>query len=226
MTGFAPALVIFDCDGTLVDSETLNNHALIDVLHEDGFGPYTVEDALTSWAGNTISTILMQIQMETERMPAKDIVQRYIRRVASLQGGFLKPVIGALETVCVLKGQVPMCVASNGERQNVLTSLTLTGFMDFFNEDQVFTKSQVKNPKPAPDLFLFAMQRMGFDDSSRCLVIEDSMAGVMAGAAAGMQVWGFTGTAHDKGRQVQALIGAGAHHVWDDFIHIRDHITL
>jgi beta-phosphoglucomutase-like phosphatase (HAD superfamily) len=221
-----PALIIFDCDGTLVDSESVNNRALIDVLHEDGFGPYDLTHALTHWMGRTVSAIFLQIQMETGRAPSPDLGMRYVRRVASLQTHGLVAVDGALDVLKSIKGRIPICVASNGERQNVLQSLTLTGFMDFFTQDQVFTKSQVKNPKPAPDLFLFAAQSMGVQDPKQCLVIEDSVTGVSAGVSAGMHVWGFTGTAHRKESHALTLKQAGASRIIDRFIHIKDNITL
>lgn len=218
-------LIIFDCDGTLTDSEYVNNQAFLDVLAEDGFTQYTLEDAYRDWVGKTVSNILLMIQMETGRRPSDDIVPRYIRRVEQLQHSSLKPVDGAPALVAAAKGQFKICVASNGERTNVLQSLELTGLMPNFTEESVFTKIQVKNPKPYPDLFLYAAARMGAEPE-RCLVIEDSATGVRAGVAAGMIVWGFTGSSHNPGKQAEALKSAGAHEVFEKLIHIQDRLGL
>jgi beta-phosphoglucomutase-like phosphatase (HAD superfamily) len=97
--------------------------------------------------------------------------------------------------------------------------------MTHFTPDTVFTKIQVKNPKPAPDLFLYAAAQMGADPE-RCLVIEDSTTGVRAGVAAGMTTWGFTGSNHDPAKQAQNLQSAGAHAVFERLIHIQERLGL
>lgn len=218
-------LIIFDCDGTLTDSEYVNNQALLDVLHEDGFTQYTLDHAYRYWLGNTITSIGLMIQMETGRMMPEDLVPRYIARVAHLQQTDLKPVDGALDLVAKAKEKFKICVASNGERGNVLKSLEMTGLMQSFSTETVFTKIQVKNPKPFPDLFLYAASHMGADPS-RCLVIEDSVAGVTAGVAAGMTVWGFTGSSHDPEKQEKNLKSAGAQAVFPRLIHICEKLGL
>ncbi len=219
-------LIIFDCDGTLTDSEALNNRATIEILHECGFTEYTTENSHGKWIGYTMSKIILMIQMETGRMVPEDFIRRYARRVAELQQTGLVAVGGAASLVSRAGKKFKICVASNGERTNVLTSLEITGLMDGnFTPDNVFTKIQVKNPKPYPDLFLFAAEKMG-TEPSRCLVIEDSAAGVMAGVSAGMTVWGFSGSAHDPEKQEQALLSAGAHAVFPRLIHIQDQLGL
>lgn len=217
-------LIIFDCDGTLTDSEYVNNQALIDVLAEEGL-QYTLDHAYKHWLGNTVSAINLMIQMETGRVLPGNIVQRYIRRVAELQQTDLRPIEGAGDLVSCAKEHFKICVASNGERGNVLKSLEMTGLMQNFTPETVFTKIQVKNPKPYPDLFLFAAAHMDADPS-RCLVIEDSMAGVTAGVAAGMTVWGFTGSSHDPEKQEINLKSAGAHAVYPRLIHMREKLGL
>lgn len=218
-------LIIFDCDGTLTDSENINNLALVQVLNEAGFD-FTLEYGLKNWVGITVSTILLKIQMETGMTPPADIVQRYMQRVAELQlSGGLVQIEGAGDLVTAAKAKYKICVASNGERRNVIESLKIVGLMDNFVEEQVFTKIQVKNPKPFPDLFLFAADKMGADPS-RCLVIEDSEAGVRAGVAAGMSVFGYAGSAHDPEKQHQHLTSAGAHKVFHSLIHMREALGL
>ncbi len=220
-----PELIIFDCDGTLTDSEYANNQALLEVLHEDGFTEYTLDYAYKNWVGTTVSSILLGIQLETGRAPSDDVLPRYIRRVSELQRTALKAIDGAPGLVAAAKAKYKICVASNGERTNVVNSLVLTGLMANFTEETVFTKIQVKNPKPYPDLFLFAADRMGVLPE-RCLVLEDSTAGVRAGVAAGMTTWGFSGSSHTPEKQAQELKSAGAHAVFNSLIHIKDRLGL
>ncbi len=222
MTNFD--LVIFDCDGTLTDSESVNNRALLGVLHEDGFTQFDLDYAYANWVGTTVSSILLNIQMETGRMPASDLLPRYIARVEELQKTDLKPVENAADLVSACARNYKICVASNGERSNVVRSLELTGLMPHFTPETVFTKIQVKNPKPAPDLFLFAALQMGVEPE-RCVVIEDSAAGVAAGVAAGMVTLGFTGSSHNPEKQAQTLKSAGATAVFPSLIHIRDYLA-
>ncbi len=215
-------LVIFDCDGTLVDSETLNNQATLDVLSACGIDGYTLDHAFHHWMGTTYSSIALRVQMETGKILPDNFVQRCIARVAELQDQELRAVKGATDLVETLKAKnVPSCVASNGERTNVINSIRLTGLSKFYDEERIFTKIQVERPKPAPDIFLFAAEKMG-TEPGRCVVIEDSEAGVTGGVAAGMTVIGFTGTSHDKTMQEARLKKAGASAVIDDFIHMPD----
>lgn len=219
------SLIIFDCDGTLTDSEYVNNRALLEVLHEEGFTQYDLDYAYKHWVGTTVSNILLSIQMDTGKTPAQDTVMRYIRRVSELQETSMKAVDGAEDLVARAGKHYKICVASNGERSNVLNSLHLCGLMSYFSEDQVFTKIQVQNPKPFPDLFLFAAEKMGANPAA-CVVIEDSAAGVRAGAAAGMTTFGFTGSSHNPEKQEATLIAAGANRVFSSLIHIADHLAI
>lgn len=215
-------LVIFDCDGTLVDSETLNNQATLDVLDQCGVQGYTLDHAFHHWMGTTYTSIALRVQMETGKTLPDNFVQRCIARVSELQDQELKAVKGAAELIDTLIAMgIPSCVASNGERTNVINSIRLTGLSKYYDEDRIFTKIQVERPKPAPDIFLFAADKMGVAPD-RCVVIEDSEAGVTAAVAAGMRVIGFTGTSHDKTLQGGRLAKAGANPVMDDFIHIPD----
>lgn len=220
--GGAFDLVIFDCDGTLVDTEYPNNKALCEVLAAHGFPQYDLEYAMVNYVGKTISDIFLRIQMEHGYVFPPGAVREIIARSNELYMTDLRPVTGALDVLTKLKGRVPFCVASNGERQNVLSSLDLAGILDHHvPESRVFTKNQVARGKPAPDLFLFAAEKMGVEPI-HCLVVEDSVAGVTAGAAAGMTVMGFTGTAHDRIAHEIRLKEAGAKMVSDEIIHIMD----
>lgn len=219
-------LIIFDCDGTLTDSEELNNAAFLQVLHGLGLTQYTRERAMSEFVGRTVSNILLGIQMETGFEFPPDTVARYIRTVQTMQQTDLRAIPYALELVEKCATNFKICVGSNGERTNVMNSLKICGFEKYFNEQNIFTKIQVAEGKPAPDLFLFAAEQMGGIDPARCLVLEDSESGVMAGVSAGMNVWGFTGASHDKKIAHERLQKAGAARVFDDFIHIGDALGL
>ena len=218
-------LIIFDCDGTLTDSEYVNNRSLLETLHEAGFTQYDLNHAYANWVGKTLTNICLMIQMETGREVPGDLIAKCVKRTAELQDTNLKPVEGAPELVAAVVKKYPACVASNGERENVIRSLELTNLMQNFTPYSIFTKIQVTNPKPYPDLYLFAAAKMGFDPE-RCLVIEDSAAGVTAGVAAGMTTWGFTGSAHDPVKQAETLKSAGAHHIFTQLIHIGEKLGL
>ncbi len=218
-------LIIFDCDGTLVDSEYLNNKAFSDILIEYGLTKYTPEYMLGHHTGITVSNTMLMIQAETGFEFPDDTVSRYIRRVEDLQKDGLTPIKGALDLVKLAAAHLPICVGSNGERSNVIRAIELTGMKDFFPEAQIYTKIQVKQGKPAPDLFLFAAAQMGVEPQD-CLVIEDSEVGVQAGVAAGMTVVGYTGSHHEPEISAITLKNAGAHHIVRDFIHISSIIGL
>ena len=217
MTGFD--LIIFDCDGTLVDSEAMNAQALSDVLQDCGLD-YSRDDIHRNFLGKTLTDTLLILQMETGRDLPDDIGRRYIDRCAAFhRQGLASPVPGALDVVRTCRDYLSVSVGSNGERNTVLRSLKKAGFGGLFPDHHVFTRIQVQNPKPAPDLFLFAAEQMGAAPS-RTLVIEDSPGGVLAGKAAGMAVWGFTGTAYQADPHEKTLRQAGADRILDRFIHI------
>lgn len=208
----AMKLILFDCDGTLVDSEYLNNLAMIKVLHGFGLTQYTIEYALQNFVGLRFSHIMKRVTKETGFTPPEHASRLYLDKVAELTGQYMKPIEGARDMVLAAQKRFETCVVSNGERNNVLSSLRFVGLDDLFEEDFIFTGLMAPNPKPAPDLFLLAAARKGIDPQ-QCLVIEDSCAGVQAGLAAGMTVWGFSG-AHGDDAYVQALRDAGAHEVF------------
>ncbi len=214
-------LIIFDCDGTLTDSEYLNNIAVVDLLNELGLKQYTLEYAYKHFVGRALGIIFDEVEAENGiKLPA-DLAQQYMRRVNEYQKTMLKPIEGALDFVKSMHGRLPMCVASNGERTNVVSSLQALGFMDYFTEDQVFTKTQVKRPKPYPDLFEFAASNMNAPDASRILVLEDSVAGVKAGRAAHMVVYGFTGVNHNPELARGLLRENGANEVFHSYNDVK-----
>ncbi|QQG36579.1 MAG: HAD-IA family hydrolase [Micavibrio aeruginosavorus] len=207
-------LVIFDCDGTLVDSELLNNTATSEALAAVGFPQYTPEYCMDTYVGWYQSKIWRVVEEEHDVKLPPDISRIYIERVRALQPALARPAPGIEAVLGELQKNHPMCVASNGEPENVRGLLEGTGLIRFFETDRIYTAALVPEPKPAPDLFLYAAAQYGVDPE-RCLVAEDSLAGAKAGVAAGMTVFGYTGLAHQPAAQAARLRQAGAHKVSD-----------
>lgn len=212
-------LIIFDCDGTLVDSEYLNNLAIIDILHECGLSEYTMERALEEFVGLRFSTIIGNIAKDTGHAFPPDAAKRYLARVKTLAAEHMKPIKGAQDVVIAAQKTAQTYVVSNGERNNVFASLDFTNLRQYFTDDRVITGLMAPNPKPAPDLFLMAATQTGIAPS-KTLVLEDSTTGVRAGVAAGMDVWGFCGTHHEPDIQKKRLTDLGAKAAYDSMVDV------
>lgn len=214
-------LVIFDCDGTLVDSEYLNNFAMIDLLHQHGLTQYDMDYAMNNCVGMRYGKILERITGETGYAFPDDMAKHYNKHVMSLSSTYLKPIEGAQDVVKLADKHAEICVVSNGERTNVLNSLTKTGLRDLFGGDEfIISALMAPNPKPAPDLFLLAADLKGVEPS-KCLVIEDSVVGAQGGLNAGMDVWGVTFTHHEPEAHEKRLLDIGVKqvfHTMDDKI--------
>lgn len=217
-------LIIFDCDGTLVDSEYLNNLAVCQIFAEQGLPQYDMDYAMAHFVGKRFSQITADIAEETGHQFPNDISQQYIDRAAAMIPTHLKKIEGAYNLVEYAGQHTKICVASNGQRDNVFYSLEVAGLLPLFDEDHIFTGLDVEDPKPAPDLFLMAAERLGANPAET-LVIEDSVVGVKAGVAAGMTTYGFTGAHHDPRAHKNTLKQTGAHDVFDSLIHIQDALS-
>lgn len=217
-------LIIFDCDGTLVDSEYLYNAITAELLNEIGYPEYTPELCLELFAGMAWSVIREELEARHQTKMPDDIIPRYIRIANERMSHDFDAAPGADQVLEMLSKTHTLCVGSNGERNNVLKSLEVTGLLRHFDEKHVFTKIEVARPKPAPDLFLHACARMGVAPD-HALVIEDSIAGVRAAIAADIPVLGYIGTAHDKDLARKNLLAAGAPFIIEELIHIRDHLS-
>jgi HAD superfamily hydrolase (TIGR01509 family) len=201
------ALVIFDCDGVLVDSEVLSNGLLAEMMTELGHA-MTTEQALQKFAGRSLADVLALAESVLGRPIPDDLGRHYGRRLSERLRHELKPVAGAKQAVAALS--CPRCVASSSTFERIRLSLDVTGLAPLFG-DNVFSATQVARGKPAPDLYLFAAEAMAAAPNT-CVVIEDSPLGVSAGVAAGMTVIGFTGAEHQAGL-AQRLSAAGARRV-------------
>ena len=209
-----PDLIIFDCDGVLVDSEVLSCRCLSEILAGYGIdlGP---DQVLDLFLGRSMTAVREHYQalgrMIPEQFPA-DLKAGV--RAAFLSG--LCPIEGVNAVLENL--QIPHCVASSSDVDRVSFSLSLTGLAPHFDA-RLYTSQMVERGKPAPDLFLYAAEKMQADPR-RTLVIEDSVSGVSAGKAAGMTVWGFVGGSHYQSRDGKAILSkAGADRV---FGHMAD----
>jgi HAD superfamily hydrolase (TIGR01509 family) len=204
-----PDLIIFDCDGVLVDSEVLSCRCLSDVLASYGIA-LGLDQALDLFLGRNTAAVFEHYQALGRAIPEEFS--------GELKAGIRAAFLAALRPIegvgAVLDGlQIPHCVASSSDIDRVSFSLTLTGLASYFGE-RLYTSQMVKRGKPAPDLFLLAAERMGAEPR-RTLVIEDSVSGVTAAKAAGMTVWGFVGGSHYRSRDGKAmLLAAGADRVF------------
>jgi HAD superfamily hydrolase (TIGR01509 family) len=179
-------LVIFDCDGVLVDSERISNRVLADLITEAG-RPTTMRESMATYMGRTMPRCIEMIEELIGRPVREDFYPEYRRRVFESLHQELEPIPGiaaALESI-----PHPRCVASSSGLDRIELSLRLTRLLNHF-EGRLFSGTEVANGKPAPDVFLYAARRMG-REPSHCVVVEDSPIGVQAGVAAGMTVLGF-----------------------------------
>jgi HAD superfamily hydrolase (TIGR01509 family) len=204
-----PDLIIFDCDGVLVDSEVLSCRCLSEVLA--GYGiDLDLDQALDLFLGRSMTAVRDHYEAHGRLIPE----QFSTELSAGVRAAFLSALCPIEGVSSVLEGlQIPHCVASSSDFDRVSFSLSLTGLAPHF-ERRLYTSQMVDRGKPAPDLFLYAADRMQADPG-RTLVIEDSVSGVMAGKAAGMTVWGFIGGSHYQSRDGKAILHeAGADRVF------------
>jgi len=178
--------VIFDCDGTLVDSETLADEALIECVRPHGL-ELTVEEAHVRFRGRKMADCVAELERQLGRTLPADFVPGFRARCAEVFRDRLRAIDGALATVQHLR--VPYCVASSGPREKIELSLGVTGLLPYF-KDRIFSSYEIGSWKPDPGLFLHAASVMRVAPA-RCAVVEDSAPGVQAGVAAGMVVFAF-----------------------------------
>lgn len=202
-------LVIFDCDGVLVDSEELSCRCLSDALGQIGVEMST-EQALKLFLGRSTAAVVEYCRTAGQPVPANFLTD-LAGRVRETFRSQLKPIQGVGAVLAELS--LPHCVASSSDLERVRFSLELTGLAAYFGQ-RLYTSQMVRRGKPAPDLFLHAAGEMGCVPR-RTLVIEDSVSGVMAAKAAGMKVWGFVGGAHYRARDGNSLLQeAGASRIF------------
>jgi len=191
--------VIFDCDGVLVDTEEIGNRVLARLLTEGGL-PTTIDDSMGDYRGRSMSSVLALAAQRLGGPLPDDLADRYYAEVKAAFASHLEAVPGiaaALDRI-----SLPSCVASSGPHHKMEVTLRVTGLWDRF-AGRIFSASEVAAGKPAPDLFLHAAERMGFDPATTA-VVEDSLPGIQAARAAGMRALAFT-----RHGDAQCLAAAG-----------------
>jgi HAD superfamily hydrolase (TIGR01509 family) len=175
--------ILFDCDGTLVDSEHLGNEVLAGYACELG-ARLTAEEAVAAFRGRKMADCVAELESMIDGSLPEDFVPELRRRTADAFRQRLRPVDGAIDLVVSLI--VPFCVASSGPREKIELALDVTGLLPYF-AGRIFSSYEVGAWKPDPGLLLHAAHAMGARPEE-CLVVEDSLPGIRAGLAAGMNV--------------------------------------
>ena len=180
MTNKVSQLVIFDCDGVLVDSEAISARVATECLNEYGF-VISMDEVMRRFTGISDKTMRQLLFAETGRELPSDFDAFFVKRTNEA----LTQELQATPHIAEILSSLPeKCVASSGVPEKIANSLRVTDLRRFFNEDRIFSATMVSQGKPAPDLFLHAARMVGFSPKE-CVVIEDSVAGTQAGCAAG-----------------------------------------
>jgi HAD superfamily hydrolase (TIGR01509 family) len=206
--GSSNLLVIFDCDGVLVDSEPIAARLTAEAVSELGW-EMTPELAKTEFLGDTFGNIIRRVEQRLGRpVPADWPARSQLNLLAALKRE-LKPVRGVRSAIeALVAAGATLAVGSQGSHEKMQLTLSVTGLLPFF-EGRIFSATQVEHPKPAPDLFLLAAKTLGFPPN-QTVVIEDSTRGVKAALAAGMRVLGYTASVG-----LEAIVNAGAEPIDD-----------
>jgi HAD superfamily hydrolase (TIGR01509 family) len=181
-------LIIFDCDGVLVDSEPISNRIMAEVLSANGL-PTTLAMCYEHFMGRTMSDCVSILASRFGHTVTADFVDTVRARTLAALREEIEPVAGIAAALARIP--VPMCVASSGQLVKMRTTLGQTGLLHHF-EDRLFSAAGMTRGKPHPDIFLHAAESMGAQPAT-CAVVEDSLAGVRAGVAAGMTVFAYAG---------------------------------
>jgi HAD superfamily hydrolase (TIGR01509 family) len=213
-------LIIFDCDGVLVDSEVISCRAHAETLTRHGY-PITADQVFDRFLGRSMRKATLEIEAELGRPLPEDFQTQVYAEIFRSFAASLEATPHIEETLAAIV--TPVCVASSGPPEKISTSLNHVGLYDRF-APHIFSAVQVSNGKPAPDLFLFAAEQMR-TSPARCLVIEDSVAGITGALAAGMTVFGYHGGSHCRPDTADTLRAAGAAVTFDDMRQLPDLIA-
>ncbi|MBZ9739555.1 MULTISPECIES: HAD family hydrolase [unclassified Mesorhizobium] len=198
-----PKLVIFDCDGILVDTENLANRRLAEWLTDAGY-PATFEYCRKNFSGRSMVSVQKEIEEKTEVRLGVDFVDRWNAGLPDLFAHGVEAIPYVLEFIEVVRAAgIAYCVATSARISKMHITLGQTGLLPLF-EHAMFSATMVSRGKPFPDLFLHAARTMGFAPAE-CIVVEDSVAGTQAGIAAGMRVFSYHGDPYsDRDGLIQA----------------------
>jgi HAD superfamily hydrolase (TIGR01509 family) len=198
-------LVIFDCDGVLIDSELLTIDVEVALLAEAGVA-ITGDEIIERYVGISMTAMIADLEARFGCTLGDDFAARHALQVRGVFERELQAMPGIVDVLAGLPGKI--CVASSSSPERLRHTLAIAGLYDRF-DPHVFSATMVVRGKPAPDLFLHAAERM-VAAPSRCLVIEDSVPGIKAAAAAGMSAIGFIGGGHCRGGHAALLSASGA----------------
>ncbi len=209
-------LVLFDCDGVLVNTEEIGYQLLTDMLADHGVS-MTREDFVRKIAGVTYAIFLENLKQEVKAQSGQGLPDDFRQKLSARLVEEHKRKMRAIDGVVPLldnlqKHDVPFAVCSNSGAANLIAKLRQVGLFDYF-VPRVFSRDHVENAKPAPDMYLMAARSLGDFDPQDCIVVEDSLTGATAGMAAGMKVIGFVGEPHRHHREADWLLESGVDHV-------------
>ena len=207
-----PELIIFDCDGVLIDSELIACSADAAELTKAGY-EITTQEVVRRFAGVPAKEMYAAIEIELGHTLPRDIKERVAQNILDRYESELRAIPGVRNTLPTLP--IPFCVASSSEPIKLRLGLSNTNLLQFF-EPHVYSTAQVARGKPSPDVFLYASKQFGALDEN-CIVVEDSVAGITAAVAAGMHPLGFVGGSHCDSSHGHVLRDAGAYEVLDRF---------
>ena len=213
-------LIIFDCDGVLVDSEVISCRAHAETLTRHGY-PITADEVLNRFLGVSDREARLMIENEISRKLPNDFESQVKQATLQFYADDLRAISYVGEAIAAIG--LPKCVASSGTPEKIRHGLTCAGLYDQL-APHIFSASEVKRGKPAPDLFLFAAEQMQAAPA-QCLVIEDSIPGVTGAVAAGMTVLGFHGGSHCPPGHADTLRAAGAIMTFEDMRQLPDLIA-
>ncbi len=211
-------LIIFDCDGVLVDSERVTSEVFSQVLEEECGLSLSLDELIDTFMGISSQKCLTIIEEMLGHKPPIGLEARYQNDISKALQKSVTAITGVEKLLAELS--IPFCVASGGSHEKMQTTLGKTNLLKHL-EGKLFSTADVLRGKPYPDVYLHAAENMQCQDPSRCLVIEDSPLGVEGGAAAGMTVFGFADLV-----KKQKLINSGADHIITEMENLVNEITL
>jgi len=210
-------LIIFDCDGVLVDSEIIANRVLAAHLSRHGY-PLTTAECIAKFVGRTIPGVIKMVAEDGVELP-DDFEATLRAKDSEAFARDLKPTPGMQAALERLHG-IPRCVASSGSPEKIRRNLKTTGLIGYL-DPYLFSALDVKHPKPAPDLFLMAAERMSAR-AEDCIVIEDTPLGIEGAKRAGMRALGYIGGAHRVPSDEKVLRKAGADFIFSDMAQLQE----
>lgn len=211
-------LIIFDCDGVLVDSETLENEISAQCLTEAGF-PITGPQARARFIGLTTRAVMAEVEADLGHKLPDDWEVKYNARshaTLSAEIGAIDGVVAAIDALEAMGFET--AVASSGEHAKMKITLGRTGLYDRF-EGRIFSAQDVAHGKPAPDVYLLAAHTLGHEPKT-CFAVEDSLNGARAALAAGMYTFGYAAQIDPS-----LLAGVGVHQVFLDMADLPDLVS-